>query len=379
MVDNVYREHPSPDLPNGHDPSSSSSSDHVTHSTVSDELWCSSGNTVHFVDLTAWSGCGKMSISSHTSTQIHGIVAYSTNVIFISVHSTISIWEVKQQVCLSTHDCSSVFLPPPSPKSKNYQGLRMSIHSLFYHKESGTFWVGTSHGHVLIYEVGKLPEESQAQTDVLASASLKSTNQKALSASRDFLSANRDPLCRSRDSLLTHQEALSGSDEETSIAVLNEGSVDHTPASISPGDILANQGLGALARDFLSSDHKTAVTRDVASEEENSIAVLSDENGKHSDVMKRSSALETSLVMIPSNGESSSGTLDQSRDSLTQFDSFGGGGGGDILSSSPNISKFVLPSRARGPRPRTNTYNEVRYTIQVPSTENLIFLGTHRG
>ena len=135
-----------------------------------DELWCSSGNTLYFVDLEGWAVTDKMSISSLTNTQIHRIVAYSPRIAFISVHTTISIWDVHKKVCLSSHDCSSVFLPPPSmksmSKSMSYQGVKMSIHSLFYDSISSTFWVGTSHGHVLIYDVNNIcPDTEESDGD----------------------------------------------------------------------------------------------------------------------------------------------------------------------------------------------------------------------
>ena len=132
---------------------------------IRDEMWCSSGNALYFVDLISWSVSDKMSISSLTNTQIHRIVAYSPRIVFISVHTTISVWDISKKTCLSSHDCSSVFLPPPSmksmSKSMSYQGVKMSIHSLFYDSNSSTFWVGTSHGHVLIYDVNNLPPESE--------------------------------------------------------------------------------------------------------------------------------------------------------------------------------------------------------------------------
>ena len=280
VVVGVYRE--SHRLTSSSNEASLVNTEDSSSGSIADELWCSCGNTVHFVNLVAWNVRSTMCISSLTTTQIHGIVSYSTNIIFISVHTNISIWDVKKKVCLSTHDCSSIFLPPPSPKSQSYQGVRMSIHSLFYDPESDTFWVGTSHGHVLIYEVGKMPDDQTLKADY---ETIKTT--------------------------------VSDSGEDACIAVLNE-SVDHTPESISPKFPLTTSFAARMSREFFGSNKKAPKDCESVSEEDNSIELLDESqqevqtdvfqsndiplhvrNGENCTADTLKTSMETSLVLIP--------------------------------------------------------------------------------
>ena len=323
---------------------------------IVDELWCSCGNTVHFVNLAAWNVRNTMSVSSHTTTQIHGLVSYSTNIIFISVHTTISIWDIKKKTCLSTHDCSSIFLPPPSPKSKNYQGIRMSIHSLFYDPESDTFWVGTSHGHVLIYEVGNMPSDSPSKVPL-----------------PDYETINKSGV-------------VSESDEDASIAVLTENT-DHTPASVSPK--LSNSFAARMSREFFGSNSSKTTTKvldsESVSEEDNSITLLTESqnhvhldsfhsndiplqsvrNGDHccSDSMQPSPSMETSLVVIP-------GPTDATKDiKLESNNGETGSNGIDVfeLNESPQFDIDVFDSNVSttataAKRNKNNSFAEVNTT-----------------
>eukprot|EP00116_Pleurobrachia_bachei_P003966 sb/3464228/ len=127
-----------------------------------DELWCSNGSSLNFIDLEGWKTRDKMTVSVPSATptsatsQIHTILPYSSTLVFVAINTTISVWDVRRKACLVAHDCSTIFLPPPSPKSKGCQAIRMLIHTLYHHSDTETLWVGTSHGHLLIYELGKL-------------------------------------------------------------------------------------------------------------------------------------------------------------------------------------------------------------------------------
>ena len=252
-----------------------------------DEFWCSSGNTLHFIDLTAWTVIDKLSISSHTGTQIHDIVEYSPEIIYVSVHTTISVWNIRKKTCLASYDCASVFLPPPSPKSNKFSCGRMTINTLFFHKQSQTFWVGTSHGHVLIYEINETP--------VPKSKPIKKPKPKGEKLKRTGSILDRFNFSSSSNSSGVAERLKDIVDDEASVTVLTEDPNDVSDEvrndSITPDTIVSRDSI-------VSRDQDVALPH--SGDDENSITVLSEsESNAPSSLEKQlSPSMEASLVMV---------------------------------------------------------------------------------
>ena len=163
----------------------------------------------------------------------------------------------------------------------------MTINTLFFHKKSQTFWVGTSHGHVLIYEINETP--------VPKPKPIKKPIPKGEKLKRTGSILDRFNFSSSSNSSGVAEKLKDIVDDEASVTVLSEDLNDVPDEvrndSITPDTIVSRASLVS---------HDQDVVLPQSGDDENSITVLSEsESNAPSPLEKQlSPSMETSLVMV---------------------------------------------------------------------------------